>query len=260
MGNLKQALDAYQAFLHEKRDVHPKVKKQAEQYVAFCQMALQPAPVAAPGEQLAKKEPPAGAVQALPVAAPPPPGAVQPLPGAVAAAPVQPLPEATPPLPPLPTAADAKPSAAIALPTLPEEDLTPPVLTHDPLRKAPAGSALKIVARIVDERSAVGDAQACWRNLFHIEYDCVPLTGGANDEYSAVVPASAVADGFAYYLEAFDALGNGPTRSGTPELPHSVAVQEAETPLQKAIAYSPNELRHYVAQRLLRGLNPPSRN
>jgi tetratricopeptide (TPR) repeat protein len=228
MGNLKPALEAYEAFLREKHDVHPKVKKQAEQYVAFCQMALQPAPLASlPGQQLAKKEPSPESVQPpLPVAAAPPAGAVQP------------LPEATPPLPPLPTFADAKPavSAEMALPALPEEDLTPPVLTHVPMRKAAAGSALKIVARIVDERSAVGDAQACWKNLFHIEYECVALTAGANDEYWAIVPASAVADGLAYYVEAFDALGNGPARSGTPELPHSVAVQEAETPLRQAIA------------------------
>ena len=91
-------------------------------------------------------------------------------------------------------------------------------------------------ARIVDERSTVGDAQACWRNLFHIEYECIALVPGANDEYAAIVPASAVADGFAYYLEAHDSLGNGPARSGTPELPHSVAVGEAETPLRQAIA------------------------
>ena len=214
-GNLKEALDAYESFLREKRDPHPKIRAQAEQYIAFCQLVLQPTPMAAPGGQLAQKAPPAGPVQ--------------PLPGD----------EAPPPLPPI---AQALPDHAVALPlpTLPEEDTQPPVLTHQVVRRAPAGTALRLVARIVDERSAVGDAQACWRNLFHIDYECIPLAPAANDEYVAVVPGGAVADGFAYYLEARDSVGNGPARSGTPELPHSIAVQEAETPLRQAVAEAIN--------------------
>ncbi|MFL5313326.1 MAG: PEGA domain-containing protein [Myxococcales bacterium] len=232
-GNLKEALQSYQSFLREKRDPNPKVKAQAEQYVAFCQLVLQPAAIAPPGGQLAQKaagkEPPAGAVQPLPGAA------AQPLPGSE----TPPLPGfEAPPLPPLPPIAQAAPerSVALPLPTLPDEDTQPPVLTHQALRRAPAGSALRLVARIVDERSAVGEAQACWRNLFHIEYECIPLAPAANDEYVAVIPGVAVADGFAYYLEASDSLGNGPARSGTPELPHSIAVEEPETPFRQAIA------------------------
>jgi PEGA domain-containing protein len=219
-GNLKEALDAYESFLREKRDPNPKVKAQAEQYIAFCQLVLQPTPMAAPGGQLAQKPP----------AKEPPAGAVQPLPGA------------EPPPLPLPPIAQAQPGRAVALPLpmLPDEDTQAPVLTHQAVRKAPAGSVLRLVARIVDERSGVGDAQACWRNLFHIEYECIPLAPAANDGYFAVVPGAAVADGFAYYLEARDSVGNGPTRSGTPELPHSVAVQEAETPLRQAVAEAIN--------------------
>jgi hypothetical protein len=213
-GNLKEALDAYESFLREKRDPNPKVKAQAEQYIAFCQLVLQPTPMAAPGGLLAQTP-----------AAKEPPGAVQPLPGATP----------PPPLPPIPQAQLDR-TVALPLPTLPDEDTQPPVLTHKAVRKAPAGSALRLVARIVDERSGVGDTQACWRSLFHIEYECIPLAPLANDEYAAVVPAGAVADGFAYYLEARDSVGNGPARSGTPELPHSVAVQEAETPLRQAVA------------------------
>ena len=228
-GNLKEAIDAYQAFLREKSDPNPKVKTQAEQYIAFCQLVLRPAAIAPPGEQLAQKskEPPPAAVQPLPEAVQPLPQAVRPLPGAEA-----------PPLPPIPQIAQVAPdrSVALPLPILPDEDTQPPVLTHQAVRRAPAGSALRLVARIVDERSAVGDAQACWRNLFHIDYECIPLVPAANDDYVAVIPASAVADGFAYYLEASDSLGNGPARSGTQELPHSIAVEEAETPLRQAIA------------------------
>ena len=233
-GNIKEALESYQSFLREKSDPNPKVKAQAEQYVAFCQLVLQPAAISSPAGQLAQKS----------AAKEPPPGAVQPLPGAAVPplpeAAVQPLPGATPPppLPPLPFLAQAAPGGAVALPlpALPREDTQPPVLTHQALRRAPAGSALRLTARIVDELSAVGEAQVCWRNLLHIDYECIALAASANDEYLAVIPGAAVADGFAYYLEASDSLGNGPARSGTPELPHPVAVEEADSPLRQAIA------------------------
>jgi len=40
------------------------------------------------------------------------------------------------------------------------------------------------------------------------------------------VPSKDVNDGFAYYLEAYDNNDNGPARSGAPELPNAVAVEE----------------------------------
>ena len=88
---------------------------------------------------------------------------------------------------PLPGAAG--PAAAIPLPSLPEEDTQPPAIGHDPVRKAARGAPLRVVARIVDERSAVGDAQACWRNLFHIDFQCEPLRAAGEDEYAALIPA-----------------------------------------------------------------------
>jgi PEGA domain len=220
MGNLKAALDGYEAFLREKRDPNPKIKAQAEQYIAFCQLAVQPSGIKPPGAALAQK---AEQKQV-------PAGAVQPLPGAV-----PPLPEPVPPLPAV-AAATPVPGPAIPLPAIAEEDTQPPILTHQAVHKAVAGSGLRLIARIVDERSTVGDAQACWRNLFHIEYECIQLTPGPNDEYVAMIPGTAVADGFAYYLEAYDSVGNGPAQSGTPKLPHTVAVDQADTLLRQAIA------------------------
>ena len=219
-GNLKEALESYQSFLREKPDPNPKVKAQAEQYVAFCQLVLQPAQMKPPAALVAKATPPAEA-------APPPP----PLPASASALS---LPAPPPPgAPPLPTITEGTPALAVALPA---EDTQPPVVTHSAVRNVVSGKPLRIVARIVDEHSAVGDAQACWRNLFHIEYECFPLKPGANDEFEAIVPGNAVADGFAYYLEAWDSQGNGPARSGTPQSPHSVAVSEAETPARIAVA------------------------
>jgi tetratricopeptide (TPR) repeat protein len=217
MGNYPQAVDAYQGFLRDKKDPNPKIRVQAEQYIAFSQLAIQ-AGQAKPGTALAQKSDQKAAPATVASA-----GAALPLPE---------------PAPPLPAVADAKPAPgpAIPLPTLAEEDTAAPVLTHEAVRRAIAGTGLKLTARIVDEKSAVGEAQACWRNLFHIEYECISLTPGSGDEYAAMIPGTAISDGFAYYLEAYDSLGNGPAQSGTPKLPHSVAIDQADTILRQAIA------------------------
>ena len=54
------------------------------------------------------------------------------------------------------------------------------------------------------------------------------------DQYGIEVPAKAVNDGFAYYLEAYDNNDNGPARSGAPELPNAVAVEDAPPPKPSA--------------------------
>jgi hypothetical protein len=46
------------------------------------------------------------------------------------------------------------------------------------------------------------------------------------DRYGIEVPARVVTDGFAYYVEAWDNAENGPARSGAPELPHAVIIEE----------------------------------
>jgi tetratricopeptide (TPR) repeat protein len=108
-----------------------------------------------------------------------------------------------------------------------EEDTDPPQLTHAPVKKAVRGQPVRLTARIVDERSGVGTRQACWRNLYRREFECQPMAKIGEDEYGVDVPAKAVSDGLAYYLEAYDNNDNGPTRSGAPELPNAVVVEDA---------------------------------
>ena len=109
-----------------------------------------------------------------------------------------------------------------------DEDRTPPVLTHEVLARAQRGQPLRLTATIKDDRSGVFSPQACWRNLYSSEWECAALVLIGPDQYGAEVPARAVSDGFAYYLEAYDNAGNGPARSGAPELPNSVAMQDKE--------------------------------
>ncbi|TMA25455.1 MAG: PEGA domain-containing protein [Deltaproteobacteria bacterium] len=117
-----------------------------------------------------------------------------------------------------------------------EEDTDPPILTHQPVKKAIRGQPVRLFARIVDERSGVGTAQACWRNLYSKDFECQPMAKVGEDQYGIEVPAKAVNDGFAYYLEAYDNNENGPARSGAAELPNSVAVEEAPRPVLAAVA------------------------
>ena len=111
-----------------------------------------------------------------------------------------------------------------------EEDTDPPQLTHEPIKKTLRGQPMRLVARIIDERSGVATPSACWRNLYKKDFECQPMGKIGEDQYGIEVPAKAVNDGFAYYLEAYDNNDNGPARSGAPELPNSVAVEDAPPP------------------------------
>ena len=117
-----------------------------------------------------------------------------------------------------------------------EEDLDPPILTHDPVKKAMRGQPVRLTARIVDERSGVATPQACWRNLYRKDFECQPMGKIGENEYGIEVPAKSVNDGFAYYLEAYDNNDNGPARSGAPELPNAVAVEDLPRPPRTVVA------------------------
>jgi hypothetical protein len=116
-----------------------------------------------------------------------------------------------------------------------EDDTEPPVIKHTAIAKALRGHPVKLEAVITDNQSGVFNPQACWRTVYNTEYECAPLALIGQDTYAVEVPAKVVTDGFAYFLEAFDNATNGPARSGAPEVPHSVAVEEP-TPLPEVPA------------------------
>jgi tetratricopeptide (TPR) repeat protein len=133
--------------------------------------------------------------------------------------------------PALATASGATATAAATPQPQEEEDTDPPVLTHEAVKKAVRGQPVRLTARIVDARSGVATAQACWRNLFKKDFECQPMGKIGEEQYGIEVPAKAVTDGFAYYLEAYDNNDNGPARSGAPQLPNSVMVEDAARPV-----------------------------
>ncbi|HUC07688.1 MAG TPA: PEGA domain-containing protein, partial [Solirubrobacterales bacterium] len=115
-----------------------------------------------------------------------------------------------------------------------EDDTEPPVIKHEAVAKALRNAPLRLTATITDNQSGVFNPQACWRNVYNTEYECAPLVLTGQDTYSAEVPAKATTDGFAYFIEAFDNASNGPARSGAPEVPHSVAMEDPAPPPEAA--------------------------
>lgn len=112
-----------------------------------------------------------------------------------------------------------------------DDDVTPPAVKHLPLTRAVRGEELRVSAFITDDKSGVGLSQLCYRNSFAPDYQCAQLTPGSSDESHAAIPGAAVRDGLAYYLEASDNVGNGPTGSGTREKPNLVAIDEPRAAL-----------------------------
>ncbi|HEY4882767.1 MAG TPA: PEGA domain-containing protein [Myxococcales bacterium] len=149
--------------------------------------------------------------------------------------------------------------AAEAVAAAPEvEDSTPPRLAHEALRSGTRGRPLRLVATVTDDRSGVGSVQACWRNAYGRDFECHSMGNTGGDEYGIDVPARTVTDGFAYYLEAWDNTENGPARSGAPELPHAIILDEpAPVSVSPGVGVQPPETGDVVAARFNPVPTPP---
>jgi tetratricopeptide (TPR) repeat protein len=136
------------------------------------------------------------------------------------------------------------------------EDSTPPRLAHEALRTGTRGRPLRLVAIVTDDRSGVGSVRACWRNAYGRDFECHSMGNIGGDEYGIDVPARTVTDGFAYYLEAWDNTENGPARSGAPELPHAISLDEPVS-VSPGVAVQPPESGDVVAARFNPVPTPP---
>src|SRR3989442_13995522 len=152
----------------------------------------------------------------------------------------------------------ASPAAAVAQAPAAEEDTEPPRLGHQPVLSAMRGRPLQLLAEVTDDRSGVGSVQACWRNAYGRDVECHSMGNTGGDEYGIDVPARTVTDGFAYYLEAWDNTENGPARSGAPELPHAIILDEpAPVAVSPGVAVQPPESGDVVAARFNPAPTPP---
>lgn len=105
------------------------------------------------------------------------------------------------------------------------EDAEPPAILHQQVESAPAGRPLTIRARITDE-SGVFDPAVLYRPRGEGEFLRIPMQASDDDEgfYEATLPSEIVGGDLEYFIEAFDALGNGPARFGDAAVPMTVRV------------------------------------
>lgn len=102
----------------------------------------------------------------------------------------------------------------------------PPAITHAALSEATKGKSVEINARLVGETGVQG-ATVMFRHSGEKDYKALPMGNIGGDDYTATIPAAMVTSDLEYYVEAFDRYGNGPARSGAPNVPYSMRVKEA---------------------------------
>jgi len=120
---------------------------------------------------------------------------------------------------------------AIAAPTLPttvtiKPKGAPPAITHAALTQALRGKSVEINARLVGDTGVQG-AVVMFRHAGERDYRALPMGNIGADDYTATIPAAMTTSDLEYYVEAFDQYGNGPARSGAPNVPYALKVMDA---------------------------------
>jgi len=136
---------------------------------------------------------------------------------------------------------DKKVAAAPALPTTVtiKPKGAPPAITHAALTQALKGKPVEINARLVGDTGVQG-AVVMFRHAGEKEYKALPMGNIGGDDYTATIPAAMTTSDIEYYVEAFDQYGNGPARSGAPNVPYALRVMDP-SPAPVAAAAPPPE-------------------
>jgi hypothetical protein len=119
----------------------------------------------------------------------------------------------------------------VAAPTLPTNVTikpkgAPPAITHAALTQALKGRSAEINARLVGDTGVQG-AAVMFRHAGEKDYRSLPMGNIGGDDYTATIPAAMTTSDLEYYVEAFDQYGNGPARSGAPNVPYALRVMDA---------------------------------
>ncbi|MCA1826322.1 MAG: hypothetical protein ABR567_17110 [Myxococcales bacterium] len=103
----------------------------------------------------------------------------------------------------------------------------PPAITHNAVTSATKGQPIEINARLGGDTGVQG-ATVMFRHVGEKDYKALPMGNIGGNDYTATVPAGMATSDIEYYLEAFDKYGNGPGRSGAPNVPYTIKVREAQ--------------------------------
>lgn len=112
------------------------------------------------------------------------------------------------------------------------KDEAPPTVDHAPAAQCIEGEALVIEAVIRDDNPIFAPAVYV-RRAETSEYLSIAMAEVSPGRFRARLPAHLVHSRLDYFIEAFDELGNGPARVGSPTRPISVSVvmrEEASLP------------------------------
>jgi len=101
----------------------------------------------------------------------------------------------------------------------------PPAIMHQTIAKAWRGLPVEINAKLVGD-TGVSQAKVFFRHVGEHDFRTLPMGNIGGDDYTATMPASVVTNDLEYYLEAYDQYGNGPGRSGGPNVPYQITVTE----------------------------------
>ena len=102
----------------------------------------------------------------------------------------------------------------------------PPAISHTAVTQATKGQSIEINARLVGD-TGVDRATVMFRHPGEKDYKTLPMGHIGGDDYTATVPAGMANADIEYYVEAFDKFGNGPGRSGAPNVPYTIRVLDA---------------------------------
>ena len=111
----------------------------------------------------------------------------------------------------------------------------PPAISHTAVTQATRGQSIEINARLVGDTGVQG-AMVMFRHAGEKEYKALPMGNIGGDNYTATVPGGMANADIEYYVEAFDKFGNGPGRSGAPNVPYTIKVLDPHvgTPVSSA--------------------------
>src|SRR2546428_225577 len=141
-----------------------------------------------------------------------------------------------------------KSSAPAAAAPAPEpqvpDDGEPPQLTHQFVAAGVRGKPLTIAAHAIDANGVFGPILSVRKKGLGAgdyvpikmapskivpgdkEYKALPMGNIGGDDYTATIPAAMTTSDLEYYVEAFDQYGNGPARSGAPNVPYALRIMD----------------------------------
>ena len=101
----------------------------------------------------------------------------------------------------------------------------PPAVSHIPVQKATKGRSIPLEALFASQ-TGLSRPTVEFRRQGAPAFTALPMVDAGGNKYLAEIPAAFVTGDLEYYVEAFDANGNGPGRSGDPTLPYRITVED----------------------------------